>query len=748
MARLIGAVAALGLLCVFGCSSDDDKGGAPYASGSGGTSSAGSDGGAGGSSSNGGTGNNNNGNGNGNGSGGSSGADTSDNGANNTSSGGPPILPTVPGDPDPDAPDTVLPELPALVNVKAVATDDSVAISYEPVDGADDYRVYPLPDDEDITVDDDGHLTIQNAIYRCAGDRQFPPVRVDGEDLHAIYASSFVETDVFGFTRTLEDATLGYVWVTPGDGRVPVYALGESDGDSDNDCGRYGDTTRVKRYVTSEAERDALLADGARDDGIVFYAPAPDTDGAEDVLTTTDFTSRYYFLKGSPEADFREGESNTPEFTVLKEQEEGTVPLMRVFYDLSCGREHDELVTGMTRFERARYQGSQTPMYDVHWSGLKEETILVVEALVNGCPDRDPAILAPVAKDGYLADLGSFQIDYAPWMTLEDMQDLTDVGDVYINGQHEPDSRPIPIARSFVKIAPGPKPDLDWFTGFGDNDSLGDLEETNCGAPDGNCFQNFRMVSDEVDISWHYVDTERYGMGTMLNELWITYGDLGADTNGKFRLTPTARGEMTDDSFLYVTMDVDAISTGRRYPQFLVSDQPPPLHHTMAEGNTLIVQTFSEWPPFFELEVCDHKVWDVNNQCPRADLRHYFDQDGNLVGVPPNPELSERIGVDRQTRFEAYMSTERAYLFLDGRAYGCVDLPDSGVPSGEVSVTFGDVLYHSGVDDLQHYDYYKSKYQQVTRRHFDNLGFKSGVSAPAWDESRFPCVSSLSESPR
>ena len=93
------------------------------------------------------------------------------------------------------------------------------------------------------------------------------------------------------------------------------------------------------------------------------------------------------------------------------------------------------------------------------------------------------------------------------------------------------------------------------------------------------------------------------------------------------------------------------------------------------------------------------------------------------------------------------MQTERAYLFLDGKAYGCVDLPDAGVPAGEVSVTFGDVLYHSGVDALDRYGYYQSKYQKVTRRHFDNLGFKSGVPAPAWDSSRFPCVSSLSETP-
>ncbi len=25
-------------------------------------------------------------------------------------------------------------------------------------------------------------------------------------------------------------------------------------------------------------------------------------------------------------------------------------------------------------------------------------------------------------------------------------------------------------------------------------------------------------------------------------------------------------------------------------------------------------------------------------------------------------------------------------------------------------------------------------------RHFDYVGFKSGVAAPAWDEHRFPCI--------
>jgi len=82
-----------------------------------------------------------------------------------------------------------------------------------------------------------------------------------------------------------------------------------------------------------------------------------------------------------------------------------------------------------------------------------------------------------------------------------------------------------------------------------------------------------------------------------------------------------------------------------------------------------------------------------------------------------------------------------------------------------VSVTFGDVLYHSVVEqdgpcgDLNEtgsvspenppavagqpttYNYITNNVRFMTRRHFDNLGFKSGVPAPSWDETRFPCAS-------
>jgi len=670
----------------------------------------------------------------------------------NTTTGGPPILPTVPGDPDPDAPDTALPELPALVNVKAVATDDSAEISFDPIHGAIDYRVYELPRDEDITVDDDGHLSIQNALYRCSGTRPLKPLGIDGEDIDingepiegGVFVWSIVEGNAFGYERTLEDATLGYVYATPGDDRVPVYALGESGADSDSDCnGRY-QASRVKRYVISEADRDSMLADGYRDEGIAFYVPA-DQEDTIGVFTTTDQLGRFYYTDG-PEADVR-GEG-TEDFYVMDSEADGSVPLMRVHYDVTCGANHDELVPGMGNFERIRSQGDDNALPHVHWSGLEDDTILVVEALATGCPDRVPGVMAPESREPYTAEFSGFEVPYEAWLTLDEVTALSDIGDTYVNGQFAEDSRPIPIARSFVRIGPGPRPDFDWFSGFGEDDSLGDLEETNCGARDGNCFQNFRFASDEVDVSFYYAETERFAFGTMLDELWVTFADGAADTNGKFRLTPTTSGEVTSDSYLYVTMDVDALTTGRRYPQLLVSDQPAPVHHNMPDGNTLVLQTFGEFPPILELQVCDHRYWEVNYQCPRFNFHHYFDDSGAVTGIAPHDELDEYIGVDRPTRFEAYISSERAYVFLEGKPYGCADLPDAGVPSGEVSVTFGDVLYHSGVDDLKYYDYYRDTLQVVARRHFDNLGFKSGVPAPGWDESRFPCTSGLYEASR
>ena len=94
--------------------------------------------------------------------------------------------------------------------------------------------------------------------------------------------------------------------------------------------------------------------------------------------------------------------------------------------------------------------------------------------------------------------------------------------------------------------------------------------------------------------------------------------------------------------------------------------------------------------------------------------------------------------------FEIYASTRRAYIFFDGAPYGCVDLAAGTAPSGEVRVTFGDVVYHSGADDgirdrLPDGFSHRHKYT-IAERHFGPLGFASGVAAPEWNEAIMPCV--------
>jgi hypothetical protein len=75
---------------------------------------------------------------------------------------------------------------------------------------------------------------------------------------------------------------------------------------------------------------------------------------------------------------------------------------------------------------------------------------------------------------------------------------------------------------------------------------------------------------------------------------------------------------------------------------------------------------------------------------------------------------------------------------MNQKPFGCVDLPAKGIPQGDVTVTYGDVLYHSAADAPLGYS--KEFLTYDTERRFDNLGFSSNVPEPQWDVSRFPCV--------
>ncbi len=127
---------------------------------------------------------------------------------------------------------------------------------------------------------------------------------------------------------------------------------------------------------------------------------------------------------------------------------------------------------------------------------------------------------------------------------------------------------------------------------------------------------------------------------------------------------------------------------------------------------------------------------------PVYDL-HFIPKGDVAAGrVAPNVELGEHASTDHRAKFDVYASTDRVYLFLDDEPYACALMPADALPKGPVTVTYGDVLYHSGVDHV--FTFHTNHLQIDTRRHFDNLGFSSGVSAPGWDESRLPCVAPIS----
>lgn len=635
---------------------------------------------------------------------------------------------------------TALPALPHLENVLGVVGPDSVTISFLPVDDAPDYRVYVLPADKDLQVEGD-HVYVQNAVYRCGGNREVVNVDFDGSPAgSSAGARTLVDgQSVGGYTRSLAEANLGYVYYAPGAGRSPVYALGDPDGKADN----WAFTARVqasrtKQYTTSDAVRKERLAKGWRDDGVVFYVPTRASAETATLYTALDADghSRYYFGEGAEKNMRSEPEAA---FQVLKQKAAETAPLYRVFYLPYQAFGHDELVYGKTMFERVRYQGSDKPMTELVWTGITGPTTLVVEALDSGCPypGRLAAASIPAAHVGGSATITGF-VDYPEAITPAQAQAKAPHGELFLNGQFDTATAPRATARAFLHVEPQKPETYDWFAGFEAGTRPATLKEVPCGTPSGNCFQQWRQVSSDFDIHWHTIVTDQRALGYEFGELWVRYADFAADTNGKFRLTPTTKGKVTADSYLHATMEVTAITTGRRYPQILISDRDAPIQDFLDQGNTVVVEAFRNWPNYLELQICDHRTWDVNNQCPFFQFLERKNPAGETTSFAPVAELGEQTAVDRRTRFDLFLSTKRAYILVDGKAHGCVDLPVAGIPQGDVTVTFGDVLYHSDADfplgfheKYLHYD---------TERRFDNLGFSSGVPAPEWDEQRVPCV--------
>ncbi|MES1174362.1 MAG: hypothetical protein ABUL62_08530 [Myxococcales bacterium] len=645
---------------------------------------------------------------------------------------------------------TSLPLLPPLTNVVGKVREDSVGVSFDPVDGAADYRVYVLPKDADITGFSDGTLTVKNAVYRCAGMQQTFDLK---NSLNA-NSAGLTTAGQYGVTAELDadDAknTLGYVYVTPAADRLPVYQIGAY---PMRDAEVGWRETRPKVYTTSADERAMLLAKGARDDGIAFYVPSTASDGTETVYSSQinmpvggqDWThyEQYYFTASGMADHKNDTIPPAPAFQVSKSNPgAGSEPLMRVFYKGT--QSHDELSAGPERFRRAAYQGSG-PLWYLEWAGLTDSTTLVIEALANGCPFQ-----------GFLAPQHLEAKGHQTFYTLDDLQKASPTGEAFINGQYDKVAgKPKPIARSFLTVKPVAHDAAawDWYAGFGVGTDFGTPVEVP-GCKGQNCG---RWQTPDLDISSYLIDKADDGppvlaYGQFLGQLWEAFDDVASDTTGKLRFTARTKGNIDSDpnKYFHATMSVDIVSTGRRYPQLIISDQDAPVQEGFANpnNNSLLLQPIQGPSTRLEVQAFHGLVaglvgsWDVNNQAPEHRL---IDYDIQTLNAQPSDSPFQHTGMDRMTRFDVFVSTKRLYAFMDGQPAGCTLFPKDFALSGPVTFTVGDVLYHEGAPDElvcaneRPYTFMHVHQCTETKRHFDDLGFKSGSPPPTWDETKFPC---------
>ncbi len=675
-----------------------------------------------------------------------------------------------------------VPELPAIQNVRVTTHGDTAVLDFEPVAGAADYRIYPEPASEaEWLIGGSGEVGVKNGIYRCAGDRVFQPREADvANNFDCSLAGC--DNGRHDYVRTKEESTLGYVYLTPGPDRLPVYRLADPNGgggfrNSDWVVPPYAEASSAD-YVVDPVARTALLAKGWRDDGIVFYTVT---------AAATSATKTVYRIKYAPGADwqgdnvvflFTDGPEHDARaaqpakdiaelgarFPILAAQAPGSVALHRVTYPGSF----DVLAAGEARFDLILHQGGR-PISSLSWPGMKGPTRFVIEALDAGCPFAGGYIAAMHAPADI--DRTSGQPFNQPSLTLDEAR--LSSGEVFINGQHAATNRPKPIARAYVDVMPQPQPAMDFLATFDD------------GAPwepftkwkDNNAFL-YRNASWAIDTSGC---TDNFTFGPLLGQFVLGFTDYGSSCNISItpRKVPT---KIATDQYLHVRMASDIPSTGRRYPQIMITTVPmmadPPLdagnifnvpvHNRLGNfsfdrvgpdmkagtaddlpamgGQSIVVQPFGGYQET-QIEYCDTRGWGVSQQCDRANVYGFHAGDYSLTWKQnwlPVPVQGDLAGYDRPVQWDVYASTGRVYVYMDGKPAACAVLPAGRMPAGPVTVAYRAVIYHCGIDETitpvdtgHQYEHQHSLCH--SDRHMDDLGIELAAPAPAWDETVLPC---------
>jgi hypothetical protein len=676
---------------------------------------------------------------------------------------------------------TCVPDLPTIQNVHVTTRGDTATVEFEPIAGALDYRIYPEPADTDWLIGATGEVGVKNGVYRCAGDRVFQAREADSANGFDCSITG-CDNARHNYVRTAAEATLGYVYLTPGPDRLPVYRVADPAGaggfrNADWVVPIYAEANSAE-YVTDTAKRDALLAMGWRDDGIAFYT----VNSATTSTTKTVYRIHYapgadwqgdnvvFFFTDGPEHDARAAQPSKeigdlgPRFQILAMQEAGSVALHRVTYSGSF----DVLAAGDARFDQVLHQGVR-PVWSVTWPGITKQTRFVVEALDAGCPYPGGYIAAQhVAAD---IDRTSGLPFNDPSITLDEAR--LSSGEVFINGQHDTTNRPKPIARAYVDVTPEAQPAMDFLATFDDGAAWEPFKKWT----DNNAFI-FRNSTWAIDTSGC---TGNFSFGPLLGQFVLGFADGGSSCNVSMtpRQVPT---KVATDSYLHVTMSTDIPSTGRRYPQILITTVPlmddpapdagniddVPVHSRLGRfpyelvgpdmkagtaddlpasgGQSIVVQPFGGYQET-QIEYCDTRGWGVSQQCNRANVYgfHAGDyQDTWKQAWTPVPVQGDLAGYDRPVKWDVYTSTSRVYVFMDGKPSACAVLPAGRMPAGPVTVAYRAVIYHCGIDETitpadtgHQYEHLHSLCH--SDRHMDDFGIQLATPAPAWDESILPC---------
>jgi hypothetical protein len=670
-----------------------------------------------------------------------------------------------------------LPELPPIQNVKVTTHGDTAIIEFEPIAGALDYRIYPEPDPADFLIGSAGEVGVKNGIYRCAGDRVFQDRAADDANLFDCSITG-CDNARHDYKRSEDEAILGYVFLTPGADRQPVYRVANPNGgggfrNADWVVPLYSEANSAE-YVVDPDQRAALLTQGWRDDGIAFYTStsatknvyrihyAPGADWQGDNVV--------FFFTDGPEHDARAAqpakdiEDLGVRFQLLDTQETDSVALHRVTYPGSF----DVLAAGDARFDQVLHQGVR-PVWSLSWPGIKQDTRFIIEALDAGCPFPNGYIAAE-HKDADI-DRTSMMPFNEPSLTLDEAR-LTS-GEVFINGQHDPMNRPKPVARAYVDVKPEAQPKMDFLATFDDGADWEPFQKWQ----DNNAFI-FRNSQWAIDTSGC---TENFTFGPLLGQFLLGFADGGSSCN--VSMTPkNVQTALSPDTYLHVRMSSDIPSTNRRYPQILITTTPlqddpaadagnidmVPLHSRLGNfpfdwvgadkvagtaddvpkkgEQSIVVQPFGGYQET-QIEYCDTRGWGVSQQCDRANVYgfHAGDyQDTWKQAWTAVPVQGDAAGYDRPVQWDVYTSNQRVYVFMDGKPSACAVLPEGRMPAGPVTVAYRAVIYHCGIDESVVPDdtghQYEHNYSLChSDRKLDDLGIELSAPPPMWDEALLPC---------